>query len=251
MKQITLPLGTFINMATVLVGSLIGLWLQNIFPARIESIIFQAIGLGTLLIGLQMALKAPDGYLLELIFSLIIGGIIGELIHFDQQLNQLGDALKGLFQIGDGRFTEGLITAFLLFCIGSMTIVGAIEEGLQGKRELLMIKATLDGVSSIAFAATYGIGVLFSIVPMLILQGGITVLTSLLKHSKKEAIKEEQPLIDPVILNQLSAAGGLLILGIGIRLLHLGTINIENLLPGLLVAVVVTGLSRRMKGKEF
>lgn len=247
MNRLTLPIGTFINMATVVLGSLLGLWLQNIFPARIEAIIFQAIGLGTLLIGLQMALKAPDGYLLELIFSLVIGGIIGELLHFDQQLNQFGEALKGLFQIGDGRFTEGLITAFLLFCIGSMTIVGAIEEGLQGKRELLLVKATLDGISSIAFAATYGIGVLFSIVPMLLLQGGITVLASVLGRTKNAEKGAGDHLVDLLILNQLSAAGGLLILGIGIRLLHLGSINIENLLPSLLVVVLVTGLSKRIK----
>ncbi len=232
-----LPIGTFINMATVSVGSLIGLWLQQLFPANIQGIIFQAIGLGTLLIGIQMALKVPDGYLLLFIFSLILGGVIGELVHFDRFLSSFGEQIKQVFQVEDSRFSEGLVTAFLLFCIGSMTIVGAIEEGLQGKRELLLIKSTLDGISSIAFAAAYGIGVLFSIIPMLLLQGGLTVLA-----------RQMQRLFTPVIIAQLSAVGGVLIIAIGIRLLGLGEVNIENLLPALAVAVVLTrGMERIRK----
>lgn len=224
-----LPIGTFINMATVTVGSLIGLGLQQVFPENIQSIIFQAIGLGTLLIGIIMSLKVPDGYLLIVIFSLILGGVIGELIHLDQLLNAMGEWVKSVFQIGDASFTEGLITAFLLFCIGSMTIVGAIEEGLKGNKELILIKSTLDGITSIAFASTYGIGVLFSIFPMLLLQGGITVLAGRLER-----------FFSPNILHQLSAIGGLLILGIGINLLQLGKINIENLLPALVIGVAIT-----------
>lgn len=232
-----LPIGTFINMATVSLGSLIGLWLQQLFPANIQGIIFQAIGLGTLLIGIQMALKVPDGYLLLFIFSLILGGVIGELVHFDRFLSSFGEQIKQVFQVEDSRFSEGLVTAFLLFCIGSMTIVGAIEEGLQGKRELLLIKSTLDGISSIAFAAAYGIGVLFSIIPMLLLQGGLTVLA-----------RQMQRLFTPVIIAQLSAVGGVLIIAIGIRLLGLGEVNIENLLPALAVAVVLTrGMERIRK----
>ncbi|MCO6488704.1 MAG: DUF554 domain-containing protein [Phaeodactylibacter sp.] len=224
-----LPIGTFINMATVSLGSLLGLWLQQLFPANVQAIIFQAIGLGTLVIGIQMALKVPNGYLLLFIFSLILGGILGELVHFDALLNGFGDWIKQAFQVEDNRFTEGLVTAFLLFCIGSMTIVGAIEEGLQGKRELLLIKSTLDGITSVAFAATYGIGVLFSIIPMLLLQGGTTVLARQLHR-----------FFTPVIIAQLSSVGGVLIIAIGIRLLELGTVNIENLLPALAVVVGLT-----------
>ena len=144
------------------------MWLQQAFPPNIKIIIFQAIGLATLLIGIQMSLKMPDGYLLILIFSLIIGGIIGESLHLNQQFQALGASLKDTLNIGDEKFTEGLITACLLYCVGSMVIVGAIEEGISGNRELLMVKSTLDGVSSIAFASTYGIGVLFSIFPFII-----------------------------------------------------------------------------------
>ena len=216
-------------MLTVTVGSLIGLWLQQLFPQNVQSIIFQAIGLGTLVIGIQMALKVPNGYLLVFIFSLILGGVVGELMRLDMLLEAWGESMKQLFNVEDSRFTEGLITAFLLFCIGSMTIVGAIEEGLQGKRELLYIKSTLDGISSIAFASTYGIGVLFSIIPMLILQGGVTVLA-----------RQMQRFFTPVLIAQLTAVGGVLIIAIGIRILNLGEINVENLLPSLLVVVVLS-----------
>ena len=224
-----LPIGTFVNMLTVTIGSLIGLWLQQLFPQNVQSIIFQAIGLGTLVIGIQMALKVPNGYLLVFIFSLILGGVVGELMRLDMLLEAWGESMKQLFNVEDSQFTEGLITAFLLFCIGSMTIVGAIEEGLQGKRELLYIKSTLDGISSIAFASTYGIGVLFSIIPMLILQGGVTVLA-----------RQMQRFFTPILIAQLTAVGGVLIIAIGIRILNLGEINVENLLPSLLVVVVLS-----------
>ena len=123
----------------------------------------------------------------------------------------------------------GLVTAFLLFCIGSMAFIGALEEGLQGKRKLLNIKSTLDGISSIAFASTYGIGVWFSIFPMLLFQGSITVLAGAV-----------QKFVTPIIISMINAVGGLLILGIGINLLGLGRVNVENLLPALFVVVVIT-----------
>ncbi len=234
--QARLPIGTFINMATVTIGSLLGMYLQNSFPPNINAIIFQAIGLGTILIGMQMSFKIPDGYLLILIFSLIGGGILGELIHLDVFFQNTSEWLKNSLHISNEKFTEGLITAFLLFCIGSMTIVGAIEEGISGKRELLMVKSLLDGVTSIAFASTYGIGVLFSILPMLLFQGGMTVLAVQLQHIFTEKI-----------IAMISAVGGMLIIGIAINLLQLGTINIENLLPSLILAVVFTAIYERFQ----
>lgn len=226
-----LPIGTLINMLTVVVGSLIGVSLQQAFPENIQQIIFQAIGLASVLIGVQMSLRVPDGYLLVLIFSMILGGVIGELIHLDVWMQSMGDQLKAAINTEDARFTEGLVTAFILFCVGSMTIVGALDEGLQGKRELILIKSMLDGITSIAFAATYGIGVLFSIIPMFFLQGGITVLA-----------KWMEPFFTNIIINQISAAGGLLIIAIAIRLLGLGEVNIENLLPSLLVVALLSWL---------
>lgn len=227
MKQ--LPIGTFINVAAVALGSLIGLLLQNTFPANIQAIIFQAVGLSVMLIGIQMGFKIPDGYFLILVFSLIAGGIIGELLDINGQLQSWSEWVKDQFQIQDALFTEGLITAFLVYCVGSMTIVGAIEEGVSGKRSLLLIKSLLDGVGSIAFASTYGIGVLFSIFPMLIFQGGLTLLA-----------KQLQFFFTPTMIAVLGAVGGLLILGIGINLLEIGTIAVENLLPSLVVAALLS-----------
>ncbi|WP_367392215.1 DUF554 domain-containing protein [Lewinella sp. LCG006] len=236
LRNSRLPIGTLINMGTVTIGSLIGLYLQGVFPENIQSIIFQAIGLGTLVLGVMMSLKVPEGYLLNFIFSLILGGVVGELLGVQTVLQGLGDTIKTALNITEGAFTEGLITAFLLFCIGSMTFVGAIEEGLEGKRDLLLVKSTLDGISSIAFAATYGIGVLFSIVPMLIFQGGITLLA-----------RQLQQFFTPTMIAQLSAVGGALIIGIGINILGLGMVNVENLLPGLLVTLPLTWLQQRAK----
>ncbi|MFT6335996.1 MAG: putative membrane protein YqgA involved in biofilm formation [Saprospiraceae bacterium] len=229
-----LPIGTVINVATIVLGSLLGLFLKQFFTEGMESIIFQALGLGTILIGLKMALKLPDGYMLVCIFSLVLGGIVGELIHLDEIIVGLSDSLKSFSGSSDSGFSEGLITAFLLFCIGSMTIVGAIEEGLNQKRELLIVKSTLDGFSSIALAATLGIGVLFSVVPLLIFQGGLTF-----------SAKKLKPVFDQITIDVLSSVGGILIVGISISLLKLGEINLENLLPSVLFAIVLSKLYQK------
>jgi uncharacterized membrane protein YqgA involved in biofilm formation len=236
-KNNILPIGTFINMGTVVLGSLLGLYLQGVFPENIQAIIFQAIGLGTLVLGVMMSLKVPEGYLLNFIFSLILGGIIGELAGLQDILQGLGDTLKTSLNLSGSNFTEGLVTAFLLFCIGSMTIVGAIEEGLEGKRDLLMVKSTLDGITAIAFASTYGIGVLFSIIPMLLFQGGITVLAGQLKN-----------FFTLTMIAQISAVGGALIIGIGINILQLGQINVENLLPALVITLPITLWQQKWQG---
>lgn len=223
------PRATFVNMLTVTIGSLIGLWLKQFFSDDIQTIVFQAVGLGTLLIGIKMALRLPEGYLLIFMFSLIIGSIMGQLLRIDLFLNHISDDLK--FWVGneDSKFSEGLITAFLLFCVGSMTIVGALEEGIHGKKELLYVKSTLDGFSSIALASTYGIGVLFSIIPMLIFQGGITLMAFRLRHIFSSKVQDS-----------ISAVGGMLIIGISIMLLDLGNIRLENMLPSIAMVCILT-----------
>lgn len=216
------------NAIAIVVGSLLGFSFQDWFTGDMRVMLFQAIGLGTILIGLKMAWKLPDGYMLIFIFSLILGGIFGELLHLDDFITAVSDALKGAVGSEESTFTEGLITAFLLFCIGSMAIVGALEEGLTGDRELLLVKSMLDGFSSIALAATFGSGVVFSVIPLLLFQGGITLLADKLK-----------PLLSAEVVDTLSAVGGILIIGISINLLKLGDVNLENLLPSLLFAVLM------------
>ncbi len=216
------PWATIINMVTVSLGSLIGLLLGKSFSEAYQTILFQALGLGTLLLGIKMALQLPNGYLLVFLFSLILGGLSGEFLGIQDALGNGSEWLKMIFSIGNPRFTEGLITAFLLFCVGSVTILGALEEGLEGKRELLLIKSLLDGFASIALATTFGIGVLFSVFPMLIVQGGITLLAGWLK-----------PFLGQSRLALLSSVGGVLIIGLGFQLLDIIRLNLENLLPAL------------------
>ena len=226
-------------MLAVAVGSILGLLLQSVFNEDIQGIVFQAVGLGTILIGLKMALRLPGGYMLIFIFALILGGILGEVIGLAEWMSSLYDQLKLFVGASDSNFTEGLITAFLLFCIGSMTIVGALEEGLSKNRSLIYVKSTLDGFTAIALTASFGIGVLFSIIPMLIFQGGITVLAVKLK-----------PIFDQKTLDLVSAVGGILIIGISINMLQLGEITLENLLPSLLVAIIFSKTYQSFKGNS-
>lgn len=233
-----LPIGTFINMAAIVVGSLIGLLFQQIFPENIRDITFLAVGLGVLVIGLQMSLKVPDEYLPIFIISLILGGILGELIGVEDFLDTSEMWMRANFKFGQQRFSEGLMTAGVLFCASSITIIGAIEEGIQGKRELLIVKSALDGVTSIALASTYGMSILLSIFPMLIIQGGLTILASQAKN-----------VFTKNTLAVLSGVGGLLIVAVSVKMLELGNFRVANLLPSLVVVVFLTWLQRKFKFK--
>lgn len=228
------PKATFVNMITVTIGSLLGLWLKQFFSETMQQMVFQAVGLGTLLIGIKMALRLPEGYLLVFFFSLILGSLAGHGIGLAESMQAWSEGVKGILDNQDQRFTEGLMTAFLLFCVGSMTIVGALEEGMQGKRDLLYVKSLLDGFSSIALAATYGAGVWFSIVPMFIFQGGITLLAG---GMSRFFVQE--------VLDSLSAVGGILIVGISIRMLHLGDIWLEDMLLSLPIACIFAALYKK------
>jgi len=224
-----IPYGTFIDMAALAVGGVIGLLMKDSFPDNIQAIIYQGIGLPILLIGLKMSFQLPDGFMLVLVFSMILGGIIGEVVHIDHFFNNLGDNMKSLINVEDDTFTEGIITTFLLCCIGSMTIIGTIEEGITGNRELLIVKSLLDLFSGILLATSFGIGVIFAIIPMLIYQGGITVLASRAKQ-----------FFSNHMINMVSTVGGLLLVGICINVLQLGEINLSNLLPALIVVALIT-----------
>jgi len=221
-----LPIGTFVNMTTIVIGSIIGLMLREVFPENIKDITFIAVGLSIFIIGIRMSIKVPEEYLLIFIFSLVIGGILGEFLSMEEFLDSCEVWINNNFRLGKVRFTEGLITAFVLFCASSLTIVGAIEEGMQGKRELLLVKSALDGVTAIALASSYGVGVLVSIVPMLVIQGGLTMLAVNAKH-----------LFNKSAIALLSGVGGVLIVAISIKILELGDFRVANLLPSLVVVV--------------
>jgi len=219
-------MGTYVNAAAVIFGGIIGLTLNRELPERIKSIIFQGIGLVTLFLGIQMALKSEN--LVILFFSILIGAVIGEAMGLEKRLENFGNFLKAKIKSGDENFSEGLVTAFLIFCIGSMTIVGAIEDGLRGDPSILIAKSILDGFVSISLASALGVGVIFSSIPLFIYQGSITLLAAYAKV-----------LFTKIIVNELSAAGGILLLGLGIKMLEIKEVKVANLLLSLAVAPIL------------
>ncbi|WP_319764040.1 DUF554 domain-containing protein [Maridesulfovibrio sp.] len=222
-----IPIGSLVNGAAIIGGSIIGILLHSRFPERIREIIFQALGLGILLIGIQMALKVED--ILVVIFSLLIGGILGELLRLDTLFERGAGWLKKRVGSKDTRFIDGMITSSLIFCIGAMAIIGSFEEGVKGDTTILFTKAMLDGFASIALASSYGIGVLFSFIPVIIYQGALTLFAG-----------SFQDWFSPLIINQLTACGGLLIIGICLTILDIKRINLANLLPSLGVVIALT-----------
>lgn len=215
--------GTLVNAAAILIGGIIGLIIQKQTPDRLIKIAFQGIGLFTVTLGIMMAIKVDN--ILFMIFSIILGAICGELLKIDLALDHLGERLKKISHSDNSNFTEGMVTAFLLYCMGSMTVLGAIEEGLGGYPNLLLAKSVLDGITSIALASTLGVGVLFSIVPLVIFQGGLTLFAG-----------SVQVFLTENVISEISATGGLLLLGLGISILEIKNIKTVNMIPALLFA---------------
>jgi uncharacterized membrane protein YqgA involved in biofilm formation len=224
-----MPLGTVVNAGAVIVGSTVGTLLGSRFPERIKAMVFQALGLATLVIGMRMAFETKG--ILVFIFSLLLGGISGEFLRLQERIEGVAERLKGKIKKSSSGFSEGLVTAFLIFCIGSMTIVGAIDEGLRGDHTILLAKSVLDGFTSIALASTYGFGVGFSAVPLFLFQAGITLLAAL-----------SQQFFTSLLISQLTGVGGAMIIGIGINLLGIKKIRVINLLPALVWVVLLTKL---------
>ncbi len=228
-------IGTLLNALTVLIGGSLGTWLGHRFPTRMQQTIFAALGLFTLFIGFQSALQT--GNALIPLGSLVIGALLGEWWDFDGRLERFGEWLKRRFvpqseQVETGRFVEGFVTASLVSCVGPLTILGAVEDGLSGDYTKLAIKSVLDGFASIAFAATLGVGVLASILVILGFQGGLSLLAIWLGGS----------LFTGPMIAEMSAVGGIVLLSIGLRLLDLKAIRSANLLPALVIAPLVVAV---------
>ncbi|MBU1012962.1 MAG: DUF554 domain-containing protein [Bacteroidetes bacterium] len=219
-------LGTVVNVAAVMAGTIIGVLIQSKLPKKVIEIIFQVMGLFTLLLGMMMALKMQQ-FVIG-IGSLVLGSIIGELIGLEKYMNRFSEWVKSKVKLKNDKFSDGLITAFLLYCMGSLTILGAIEEGINGNSELLLMKSLMDGVSSVALASALGIGVGFSAIPLLIYQGGLTLLASSVGSFFTEPI-----------INELSAVGGVLLIGLGINILEIKKLRILNMIPSLMIVVIL------------
>lgn len=234
--------GTWINVATVALGTMLGLLLQGRLPTQMQRIITQGVALITLLLGTSMSsslLKVQAGRVEGIILGLlclVLGGLLGEWWQLEARLQVIGDWLKHRFR-GSGHFTEGFITASLLFCIGPMTLIGSLNNGLTGNNALLTLKAVMDGLTAIALTSSFGIGVGCSILVIVVYQGGISLAAGLFAQLIPD------PTTAPSIL-LITGIGGLMILGIGFNLLEMAQVRVASLLPALMLAPLILALAQ-------
>ena len=219
-------IGTLVNTAAVIVGGAIGLLLKKNMPQRITTIYFQAVGLFTLAIGISMVVKMD--HILIVVASMALGSLLGEWLNIEAGAEKLSEYLKKKFRIGSEKFSEGLITAFLLFCIGSMTILGTIQEGTGGSSDLLFTKSLMDFFSAILLASAFGFGVVISAIPLFIFQ---TILTLIAMYAGR--------FFTPEIIQGLTSVGGILLIGLGINILEIKKLRIMNMLPALVVVALL------------
>jgi hypothetical protein len=238
-------LGTLINFTTVMVGSVLGLLVGGKLPQRFKTIVISAIGLMTLALGTASALKTENA--LIPLLALVIGSVIGELIDIDKWINRLGDRLKKQFDRSGSEqsFTFAFVLASLQFCVGPLTILGAINDGLSGDFSLLAIKAVLDGFSSIIFASTFGIGTIFAGATILIVQGSIALLAGELRPLLV-SVPHVGMAAQPRVI-ELAAAGGVILIGLGLNILEIKRIKIANMLPALLIAPLIVALLNTLR----
>ncbi len=232
--------GTWLNVATVLVGGGLGLLVRGRLPARVTAVVMQAIGLVTLLIGVLNAMDlsrvaSPPGVLVGLL-ALAIGGALGEWWGIEDGLERLGERLKRALG-GQGRFTEGFVAASLLFCVGPLTLLGSFQNGLTGEAPFLVLKSTLDGFSALALATTFGFGVLASVAVIAVYQGALSLAAGLF------ASLVPDPSADPNVM-LVNGVGGLMIVGLGLGLLEVKRLRVASLLPAVLLAPLLHWLGR-------
>jgi uncharacterized membrane protein YqgA involved in biofilm formation len=236
--------GTIINIVTIIIGSTLGMIFGSRFPDRIRATVIAGLGLFTAAIGMQMFLKTDNAIIV--LGSVLLGGILGEWWRIEEKLNALGGYLEHQFSKRAAnhndstqednnqrdRFMRGFLTASLLFCVGPMTILGSIQDGLTGDYRLLATKAVLDGFASLAFASSLGIGVLFSITTVLVVQGGLSLLAA-----------QAAVIITNPMMNEMTATGGLLLIGLAVSsLLAIKTIRVGNFLPALVLAPLIVAI---------
>ena len=224
-------LGTLINTATVLVGGSVGLVIGDRIPDRIRTIVVQVIGLVTLGLGLSDVLKTHN--MVFPLVGMVLGGIVGELLAIERRLEGLGEVIRRRFARNQepGRFVNGFVTATLLFCIGPLTILGAMQDATGETPQLYIIKGTLDGFMNVIFGAIYGVGAVFSALSIFIVQGSLTLGGSALDNLLNDRMRVE-----------LFSAGGFAVMAIGLNLLEIKKIRLGSLLPGLVITPLLVWL---------
>ncbi len=219
-------LGTIVNTATVLVGSVLGILLKSRLPKKSTEIIFQVIGLFVVFLGIKMALEVEQ--IILMVLSLIFGSIIGQLLKLEDYLNRFAEFLQKKFGGNGNSFAEGFIASTLLFCTGSMIILGALEEGSGKTPTLFFTKSIMDGITSIFLAASFGRGVIFSSFAIFIIQGLLTLLVMFFGN-----------FLSISVVNLIGTVGGVILLGLGLNILELKKIPVINMLPSLVLAGIL------------
>lgn len=218
-------LGTLVNAGAIFLGGSVGALFGKNFSERYSDIVLKAIALSVILVGMLNAMETKN--VLLVIVSMAVGSLIGEFMQIEGKLNQFGDHLQKRFSKGDSNFAEGFVMATLIYCVGSMAILGSIESGVNKNHEILFAKAILDGVSGMVFASTLGFGVALSSISVLLYQGFITLLAS-----------QASSILTDVMIGELTAVGGLLIMTIGLNVLKITNIKVGNMLPAVFVPVI-------------
>lgn len=232
--------GTLLNVVAVLAGATVGLLVGSRMPPRVLTTLTDGLGLFVIALGLAQILRlmldatTPIGHELAVLAGLLLGGAIGEFLRLQDGLDALGDWFQRRMARGDepSRISQGFVTASLVFCVGPLTILGSIENGLTGRIELLAVKSLLDGVASIAFAAALGAGVYLSVFAVLLVQGVIAAAAYFLGSG-----------LDPALIAAASAVGGLLLVGVGLRLLEIRQVRVVSFLPALVLAPIFVALA--------
>ena len=219
--------GTIINVVAIVVGTGLGVTLKRGIPERFKSTVIQGLSLAIIVIGLQMALQTEN--VLIVVLSLVFGALTGELLKIEDMLTLMGTKIEKRLGGNGGSFTKAFVTASLVYCVGAMAIVGSIQDGISGDATTLYAKSLLDGVASVVFASTLGIGVAFSAIPVFLYQGLITVLAQYL-----------QGFLTSDVIKEITATGGVLIIGIGIKMIEIKEIKVGNLLPSVFYALVLS-----------
>lgn len=222
--------GTLLNVVAVLVGGGVGTLLGQRLPEKMRETVLHGLGLITLVTGLSMAIGTAN--ILIVMGSILLGGVLGEWLGIEDRVQALGDRLQARFKSsGATTLAEGFVTASLIFCVGPMTVLGSIRDGMIGDYSLLAIKSLLDAFASLALAASLGIGVVFSALTVLVVQGGISLLARLAQVGMSEAM-----------ITEMTAAGGVIIMGIGLVLLEVKRIRVGSFLPAIVIAPLIVAL---------
>lgn len=221
-------MGAIVNFLSIIIGGALGLVLKRGIPKKLESALVNGVALCILLIGISGALEGNN--ILIAIISIVVGAIIGELLDIDAFINRLAKRIEDKLNSsgGDMKFAKGFVTATLLFCVGAMAIVGSLDSGLKGDNTTLYTKALLDGITAVVFASNFGVGVLFSSLPILLYQGGITLLASLVA-----------PMLTTAVINEMTCVGSLLIIALALNMLKVCNIKVANYLPAILMPIIL------------